>query len=548
LAGDGVVTLGRPIRNTRAYVLDDGLRPVPPGVAGELYLAGAGLARGYAGRPGLTATRFLACPFAPGERMYRTGDLVRWTPDGRLLYLGRADTQVKIRGFRVEPGEIEAVLTTHPTVRTAVAVARTDGPAGATLVAYVTPIPGTAPDPATLRDHTADHLPGYMVPGAVVVLDELPLNPNGKIDRNRLPAPDFTPAAARRPRNPVEEALGALFAEVLGLPEVGIDDSFFDLGGHSLLAVRLVGRAQSAGLRLAVADVVLHRTVAELAKRARPTASAEQSADAFAPVLPIRPDGDAPPLFLVHSGLGFSLPYLGLARYLDPRYPLYGLQSPALDAAAPLPESIRSVAEDYVRTIRRLRPHGPYRLLGWSYGGVLAHEIAVRLQEAGEQVDFLADLDGYPGRTGRDESGQDDRELLLRALEALGHRRDELAGPGRTRAALLDLLRREAGPLADLDEESLLRLLRLSRHHGALMERFTPGRFTGDLHLFAAAEEWTADQLADQTGRWEQHVNGRVVVHRIAAGHEYLMHAGPQAVIGRLVDAELRRLDGSPEC
>ncbi|MFE4395327.1 non-ribosomal peptide synthetase [Streptomyces sp. CB02056] len=548
LAGDGVVTLGRPIRNTRAYVLDDGLRPVPPGVAGELYLVGAGLARGYAGRPGLTATRFLACPFAPGERMYRTGDLVRWTPDGRLLYLGRADTQVKIRGFRVEPGEIEAVLTTHPTVRTAVAVARTDGPAGPTLVAYVTPTPGTAPDPAALRDHTADHLPGYMVPGAVVVLDELPLNPNGKIDRNRLPAPDFTPAAARRPRNPVEEALGALFAEVLGLPEVGIDDSFFDLGGHSLLAVRLVGRAQSAGLRLAVADVVLHRTVAELAKRARPTASAEQSADAFAPVLPIRPDGDAPPLFLVHSGLGFSLPYLGLARYLDPRYPLYGLQSPALDAAAPLPESIRSVAADYVRTIRRLRPHGPYRLLGWSYGGVLAHEIAVRLQEAGEQVDFLADLDGYPGRTGRDESGQDDRELLLRALEALGHRRDELAGPGRTRAALLDLLRREAGPLADLDEESLLRLLRLSRHHGALMERFTPGRFTGDLHLFAAAEEWTADQLADQTGRWEQHVNGRVVVHRIAAGHEYLMHAGPQAVIGRLVDAELRRLDGSPEC
>ncbi|WP_049649275.1 non-ribosomal peptide synthetase, partial [Kitasatospora sp. MY 5-36] len=268
LAGDGVVTLGRPIRNTRAYVLDDGLRPVPPGVAGELYLAGAGLARGYAGRPGLTATRFLACPFAPGERMYRTGDLVRWTPDGRLLYLGRADTQVKIRGFRVEPGEIEAVLTTHPTVRTAVAVARTDGPAGATLVAYVTPIPGTAPDPATLRDHTADHLPGYMVPGAVVVLDELPLNPNGKIDRNRLPAPDFTPAAARRPRNPVEEALGALFAEVLGLPEVGIDDSFFDLGGHSLLATRLVSRIRTAlGSTVSIRDVFEAPTVARLAGR-----------------------------------------------------------------------------------------------------------------------------------------------------------------------------------------------------------------------------------------------------------------------------------------
>ncbi|MET8545105.1 thioesterase domain-containing protein, partial [Kitasatospora sp. NPDC004799] len=463
--------------------------------------------------------------------------------DGHLAYLGRADTQIKIRGFRVEPGEIEAALTRHPAVRTAVAVARTDSPAGPTLVAYVTPAPGTAPDPTALREHTADHLPGYMVPGAVVVLDELPLNPNGKIDRNRLPAPDLAPTGAvRRPRNPVEETLAALCAEVLALPEVGIDDSFFDLGGHSLLAVRLVGRAQAAGLRLAVADVVLHRTVAELAKRARPAVTAEQSADAFSPVLPIRPDGDAPPLFLVHSGLGFSLPYLGLARYLDPRYPLYGLQSPALDAAAPLPTDLRDVAADYLRTIRRLRPHGPYRLLGWSYGGVLAHEIAVRLQADGERVDFLADLDGYAGRTGRDESGQDDRELLLRALEALGHRRTELAGHGH--AALLDLLRREAGPLADLDEEALLRLLRLSRHHGALMERFTPGRFTGDLHLFAAAEEWTADQLADRTGRWEPHVNGRVVVHRIAAGHEYLMHPGPQAVIGRLVDAELRRLDG----
>ncbi|MFG3283165.1 amino acid adenylation domain-containing protein [Streptomyces sp. NPDC048111] len=542
------VTLGRPVWNTGVLVLDDGLRPVPAGVAGELYLTGAGLARGYVGRPDLTASRFVACPFGPaGARMYRTGDVVRQNADGRLVFVGRADDQVKVRGFRVELGEVETVLLAHPSVGRAVVVARADGGRGGVLVAYVVPAGEGPVDATELREFVARSLPAYMVP-LVVCLETLPLSPSGKVDRRALPAPDLAAAvSSREPRDPVEEALCGLFAQVLGLERVGVDDSFFDLGGHSLLAVRLVSRAQTAGLRFTVADVVLHRTVAELAVRTEKAGPAADGVlDPFAPVLPIRPGGEAPPVFLVHSGLGFSLPYVGLAGYLDRRHPLYGLQSTAAGGVTPMPTDIREVATEYIAHIRQVRPHGPYRLLGWSYGGVLAHEIAVQLQQAGEQVDFLANLDGYPGRTARDAEDHDDRELLLRALEALGRSRAEFDGREVTPAQLLDALRTMDHPLAELGEEGVPRLLRLARTHGELMDRFTPGRFDGDMHLLVATREYTPDEADGLTGRWAGQVGGELRIHRIDCGHEYLMHPGPQAVVGRVVDAALDRLPDTP--
>ncbi|MFG1672553.1 amino acid adenylation domain-containing protein [Streptomyces sp. Y7] len=286
--------IGRPTGNTRAYVLDRYLQPVPAGVAGELFISGSGLGRGYLHRPDLTSERFVADPYGDaGERMYRTGDLVRFNPAGELEYLARADDQVKIRGFRVELGEVETALAVRDELAQVAAVVREDRPGDRRLVAYVVPAEGRAPDvdPSELRAFAGQTLPDYMVPSAVVVLDGLPLTANGKLDRKALPAPDYTAGSTgRAARTPVEELLCTLFAEVLGLPVVGADDGFFDLGGDSILSIQLVGRARAAGLSLAVRNVFEHQSPARLAEAldlidAEPTAGTQMpQVDPYGPV------------------------------------------------------------------------------------------------------------------------------------------------------------------------------------------------------------------------------------------------------------------------
>ncbi|MEU4522044.1 amino acid adenylation domain-containing protein [Amycolatopsis sp. NPDC024027] len=518
-------TLPAPARATRAYVLDETLQPVPPGAHGELWLAGPALARGYAGGPGRTATRFVADPFTAGERMYRTGDLVRRRLDGSLELVAEP---VRARGFAVRPVEVEAALLRHPGVAAAEVVVRDDR-----LVAYVV---GRGED---LREHLARELPDFAVPSAIVELAALPLTAAGELDHARLPAPET--AARTDGSTPAEEVLRLAFAETLGLPEVGADADFFALGGNSLLSVRLVALARNAGVRFTVADVLTHGTVQRLAALAGTGGDGGDVLDPFAPVLPIRPDGDRAPLFCVHAGLGLSLPYLGLVQHLDPGRPMYGLQSPNVGGDGELPVSVEDVAEEYTARIRAIQPAGPYHLLGWSFGGLLAYEIAVQLQEAGERVETLCVLDSFPVEAAG-QAPPTRQELLVSFLEHLGYDADE--GAGLSPAAVIDVLRRGGSRLAGIGEDRMTRVLDVMSNNGELALRYEPARFSGRLLLFLAAEGLTEADLAERPGRWAPYVDGAIETHRIGCGHEFMMHPQAQAAIGRIVAAAL---DGSSE-
>ncbi|OBG82484.1 hypothetical protein A5699_00340 [Mycobacterium sp. E802] len=384
------VPIGAPVSTAALFVLDQWLRPVPVGVVGELYVAGRGVACGYLGRSGLTGSRFVACPFAgdgaAGARMYRTGDLVRWGPDGQLQYLGRADEQVKIRGYRIELGEIHTVLAGLAGVEQAAVIAREDRPGDKRLVGYITEAVSGTVDPIQVRMALAERLPAYMVPSAVMVMDSLPLTVNGKLDTRVLPAPDYIASAYRAPTTPTEETVAGIFAEVLGVERVGIDDSFFDLGGDSLSAMRVIAAVnKSLDTQLAVRVIFDSPSVSGLARRVG-------SADSAQEVVPvdILKEGTGIPLCCIHDGFGLSWSYRALGAYVDG--PITGLnQTPQPDEASPV--SIRSMAESYADQLQTLYPAGPYRLLGWSFGGVVAHEVAIELQRRGCEVERLILMD-----------------------------------------------------------------------------------------------------------------------------------------------------------
>ncbi|HEY7767045.1 amino acid adenylation domain-containing protein, partial [Longimicrobium sp.] len=360
-------SIGGPISNTRVYLLDVRGEPVPVGVAGELYVGGAGVARGYLGRPALTAQKFVPDPFGaePGARLYRTGDLGRWLADGTIEFLGRVDTQVKVRGYRIEPGEIEARLLAREGVSEAVVAVHEDQAGNRRLVAYVV---GDA-EAGVLREHLRGELPEYMVPAAFVALERLPLTPSGKLDRRALPAPEYGVAEGglMEPRNYVEVQLIQIWEELLGVRAIGATQSFFDLGGNSLLALRLFSRVNRRfGCDLPVATLFAGATVRQMAA----AILAQDASAARAPVVALQPDGSLPPLFCVHATDREVLSYVSLVRHLGAEQPVYGVRDLGEDLSRPLTR----LAAEHVQEIRSVQPEGPYYLAGWSFGGLVAFE------------------------------------------------------------------------------------------------------------------------------------------------------------------------------
>jgi thioesterase domain-containing protein/acyl carrier protein len=546
------VPIGRPIGNTEVYVLDASGQPVPPGVIGELFAGGDGLARGYVGQPALTAERFVPHPFSsvPGARLYRTGDLARWRADGMLEFAGRVDAQVKVRGYRIELAEIEAALLRAPGVAEALVLVREDSPGDKRLVAYVTPTePGSPPSVADLRASLTARLPGFMVPSAFVPLAAFPLTMHGKVDRKALPAPDATSALGGyvAPRTPLEEQLAQVFAEVLGVERVGTEDDFFDLGGHSLLAVRLMARIRErTGLALPVAALFQGSTVARLA--------------ALAPARPGTPNlarldsgtSQRRPLFLVHGGGGALLSYAELVRHLGDERPIHGIFAPGLEGGELPPASMEALARLYVEQVREAQPQGPYLLAGWSLGAMVAYEMARQLESLGERVELL---------------------VLLDALAPSGQPRPERSAATRLSAfAQMAGLPLENAPAADVERlgqlqgeallECITQLVRGLPAAGAMepeqvgrlfgvYERLTEAHRTyvpsaalsGPAALLLAASTSVAPESAD--AGWSTWVRGGVTVREVPGDHNSLLKPPNVSVVAAELLALLRALEPS---
>ncbi|GAB3719675.1 amino acid adenylation domain-containing protein [Nocardiopsis nanhaiensis] len=551
IGGEAGPTIGRPVGNIRVYVLDNGLQPAPVGALGELYIAGAGLARGYRSRPGMTGERFVADPFtASGGRMYRTGDLVRWRSDGTLDFVGRADDQVKLRGFRIEPGEVKAHLVDHPDVADAAVLVRRTASGDARLVAYPVPRERPGPTDAELRRHLGAQLPDYMVPAVFVRLESVPLTVNGKVDHAALPDPaDHAPQVTGVPETRREARLCALFAEVLDLPKVGVHDGFFELGGHSLLAARLVRRASSVlGREVTVPMLFQNPTVAGLIGAAdgpdRPdSAQGGAARSGLGRILPIRATGEGAPLFCVHPAGGLAWSYSGLARYVGADHPVYGLQAPGLAPGDPVTDQapdLKALTEDYAARIRGIQPEGPYHLLGWSFGGNIAHALAGHLQESGDEVATLALLDSHPFGQDADTDFADDGEVLTALLRALGYVQASADLPEEPTARdALEAFQRADDPLGALSEETVDAMLRAFDQQVSLLRHGQPPVFDGDVLFFTATRDSVPGVSLPE--RWRPLVDGRIDDHDVDCTHALMARPGPLSVIGPVVADRLAR-------
>jgi thioesterase domain-containing protein len=494
------IPYGKAMRNQTMHVLDPALCERESWVRGEIFIGGQGLARGYWREPDKTAARFVAHPGGTG-RLYRTGDLGRYLPDGNIELLGREDSEVKVRGYRIELGEIEAVLNGHAAVRTSCITVRNvvGGQAvGADkqIVAYVVPKDGEAPSPSALRAYLEALLPVYMVPSHVVLIRSIPLSPNGKVDRQALPAPE-QPAPSREevqpPRDEVERRIAAIWRDLLQVSTIGVHDNFFALGGDSVLAIRMLARVRrETGVELGAAALfdggLAGPSIETLGRRV----SAGNAVAAMA-LVPIQPNGDRCPLFAVHAVGGTVLSYAKLALLLPPDQPLYGLQS--VERPSDAPENLSAMAARYVEAIRRLQPLGPYRLGGWSLGGLIAFEMARQLAAAGQSIERLILIDSFaPGPGAEDERPPPATRDLVAwfARDVCGRFDADVVGdaPAADESTELQLMygrlrRRDLLP-GDLPERDFVRLYASYKQNAYAGRGYQGGAYRGSITLVCA--------------------------------------------------------------
>jgi aspartate racemase len=512
--------IGRAIANTQLYILDEQLRPVPVGAPGELYISGPGVARGYLGRPEMTAEKFIADPFSSdsGARLYKTGDLVRSLDDGNIEFLGRADFQVKIRGFRVELGEIEAVLEKHPGVAQAVVLAH-EVNGEKRLAGYV--IASRAqPSSRELGQYLKDHLPEYMVPADFVFLESMPLTPNGKVDRRALPRPEARDVERQEdfvaPRDEFESTMTRLWEQVLGKRPISVRDNFFEIGGHSLAAARLMGQVEKEfGKKLLLTDLLQAPTIEELVAMVRlDVPSAARSA-----VIALQPLGSKPPFFFVHGLGGSVLRFRDLARHMAPDQPFFGIQAQGLDGTQPCLQRVEDMADVYLEHLRAAQPEGPYFLGGYSFGGYVALEMARRLLAQGDEVRALVLLDTYAGES----KSLVGRFLTLSTGEKIAYLRKRAE-------------RYRKGIKRRIDFMFLPPAVKNVRRTLAAAENNYRLRAYPDRILLFRASEKGLRGLEDSSGGWHKYAGGGLELHEIDGDHGNILNE-PNV---RLLAAELR--------
>ena len=530
----GGVPIGLPVWNTELRILDSFLREVPIGVPGELYLTGAQLAVGYLNRSALTADRFVADPYGPaGSRMYRTGDVVRWLPSGKVDYLGRSDDQLKIRGQRIELGEIEACLQELDGVHQAIVCAKNlpsqTGVAGADnrqLIGYVlasdksesldTPLLDTQ----LLRSQMQERLPAHMVPMAIMVLNEFPLSANGKLDRKALPLPTLqTSHKGRAPQSDNEKIVAQLFCELLQVSEVTVQDDFFSLGGHSLLCMRLAADIhEKTGQTLSVGQVIINPTVEALAQ-CLDEGTDGSSMVGLEKVLPIR-RGEGVPLVCINPASGFSWLYTGLLRYLGGDYPIIGLQSPREGGAIATANTMDAACDMYYEELKKVQPHGPYHLAGYSFGGNVAHTLAARLQQEGEEVAFVGLFDTYPTEC-------QDWDVAMN---------QEVAE--KEKAAFLD--EKNGGEAMEMGAAQQAMLADVDANYGyavGLMATAKTRYYAGRLHLFVADQTFPDFDIEEV---WSKYAADLTQLH-IDTRHQDILEPETLKRVGPLLDQVIRR-------